>query len=70
MRLAGKIQRRLFLEKAQSWFAEADSAVFFGDVKTIAIRAVAEYMANEKGLTIYRRLPGPIKITGSSLKVK
>ena len=63
MRLAGKIQRRRYLEKAQDWFAGAESAVFFGDVKTIAIRAVAEYMANQEGLTIYRRLPGPIKVT-------
>ena len=63
MRLAGKNKRRFFLEQAQTWFKNADSAVFFGDVKTIAIRAVAEYMANQEGLTIYRRLPGPIKVT-------
>ncbi len=57
MRLAGKRKRREFLEKAKIWFEDADSAVFFGDVKTIAIRAVAEYMANQEGLTIYKRLP-------------
>lgn len=63
MRLAGKNKRRAFLEKAKSWLENSDSAIFFGDVKTIAIRAVAEYMANQDGLTIYRRLPGPIKVT-------
>ena len=56
MRLAGKNQRRRYLEKAQDWFKKAESAVFFGDVKTIAIRAVAEYMANQDGKTIYNRL--------------
>jgi hypothetical protein len=58
MRLAGKNKRRYFLEKAKDWFENADSAIFFGDVKTIAIRAVAEYMANQEGFTIYTRLPG------------
>ena len=53
MRLAGKRKRREFLENAQDWFAGAQSAVFFGDVKTIAIRAVAEYMANQEGLTLF-----------------
>jgi len=53
MRLAGKRKRREFLEKAKSWFEKNNSALFFGDVKTVAIRAVAEYMANQEGLTIY-----------------
>lgn len=57
MRLAGKRKRVEFLEKAKSWFAEAESAVFFGDVKTIAIRAVAEYMANVEGLTLFNLPP-------------
>ena len=54
MRLAGKKNGRKFLEDAQDWFADADSAVFFGDVKTIAIRAVAEFLANQKGFTLYK----------------
>ena len=53
MRLAGKRKRREFLENAQVWFADAESAVFFGDVKLIAIRAVAEYMANQEELTLF-----------------
>ena len=58
MRLAGKNKRRDFLEKAKIWFEDAESSLFFGDVKSIAIRAVAEYMANLEGMTIYKKLPG------------
>jgi len=57
MRLAGKKKRREFLDKAKEWLDNADSALFFGDVQSIAVRAVAEYMANQEGLTIYNRLP-------------
>ena len=53
MRLAGKNKGRSFLEKAKTWFENAESAAFFGDVKTIAIRAIAEYLANQEGFTLY-----------------
>jgi len=53
MRLANEIKGREFLDKAKNWFKNTDSAIFFGDVKTIAIRAVAEYLANQEGLTLY-----------------
>lgn len=69
MRLASNKNGRLFLEEAQDWFANADSAVFFGDVKTIAIRAVAEYLANQKGFTLYKLLY-PKKWLKKSLKKK
>lgn len=53
MRLASEREGHDFLEKAQVWFNNADSALIFGDVQSIAVRAVAEYMANQEGLTIY-----------------
>lgn len=61
MTLAGKTKRRAYLEKTKDWFENSDSALFFGDVKSIAIRAVAEYMANQEGFTIYNRKPGHTK---------
>lgn len=56
LRLVGKIQRRLFLEKAEKWWSEENAMKgLVVDVNSIAIRAVAEYMANQKGLTLYNK---------------
>lgn len=40
-------------KQAQQWFEDCPSKSFFGDAKTIAIRAVAEYLANQAGKTLF-----------------
>ena len=39
--------------KAKDWLDNSPSAVMFGSSKTVAKLAVAEFLANQEGLTLY-----------------
>lgn len=56
MRYVTKKQGKAFLEAAREWFDSSSSAVYFGDVRSVAVRAIAEYMASQKGYTLFRRI--------------
>lgn len=51
--LADDDQARTFLEKAWYWFSDRDGEVMFEDCGTTVRTAVAEYIANQEGLTLY-----------------
>ena len=56
MRRATEKQGKAFLQTAQTWFKNTNSAVYFGDVKSVAIRAIAEYLASQEGYSLFRRI--------------
>lgn len=45
---------REIYEESKQWFEKAPSTSMFNDAKGIAMGAVAEYLANQKNLTLYK----------------
>lgn len=57
MRLAGKHKRRLFIDKATKWYISINSTIFNDrEHRHIVIYAVAEYLANQEGLTLHSKV--------------
>lgn len=51
--LANDDQARECVSQAGEWFYEKGGRTMFEDVAGVARSAVAEYIANQKGLTLY-----------------
>lgn len=46
-------QANAIFEEAKDWYANAPMACIFGDCKSITIRSVAEFIANQKGISLW-----------------
>jgi hypothetical protein len=54
MRLATEEESKVYWEKAEVWFKDAPAGDMFNDCRSVAGRSVAEYIANQDGITLYK----------------
>lgn len=54
MRQVTKEEGEKFYEAASNWYLTAENTDMYHDVKRVAISAVAEYLANQEDLTMFK----------------